>query len=167
MRVRPRHIGSVAVAAFLALALAGSLAPAFGWRLDVVRSGSMSPAINVGDLAVTSPERPEDLAVGDVACYRTSDGSYVCHRIMAMDGANSTIITKGDANEDVDPYAVAYGDVEGKVAFTAPYLGHVVSFLHGPLGWTFIILLGALLVFSEAKEVIVKGGAQGPKEGGE
>jgi len=90
VRGRPRHIGTVAVAAFLALALAGILAPAFGWRLDVVRSGSMSPAINVGDLAVTSPERPEDLEVGDVACYRTSDGSYVCHRIMAMDGANST-----------------------------------------------------------------------------
>ncbi|OPX61815.1 MAG: hypothetical protein A4E29_00694 [Methanomassiliicoccales archaeon PtaB.Bin134] len=167
MRVRPRHIGSVAVAAFLALALAGSLAPAFGWRLDVVRSGSMSPAMNVGDLAVTSPERPEDLALGDVACFRTSDGTHVCHRIMTIDGPNSTIVTKGDANEEADPYAVAFGDVEGKVAFTVPYLGHVVSFLQGPLGWAFIILLGAMLVFGEAKEAIVKGGAQGPREGGE
>ena len=133
----------------------------------MVRSGSMSPAINVGDLAVTSPEQPGDLAVGDVVCYRTSGGSFVCHRIMVIDGANATIVTKGDANEDADPYPVAYEDVEGKVAFTVPYLGHVVSFLQGPLGWMVIILLGVLMIFSEAKGTIGKDNAQGPKEGGE
>jgi signal peptidase len=133
----------------------------------VVRSGSMSPAINVGDLAVTSPEQPGDLVVGDVVCYRTSGGSFVCHRIMVIDGANATIVTKGDANEDADPYPVAYEDVEGKVSFTAPYLGHVVSFLQGPLGWMVIILLVVLMIVSEAKGTIGKDNAQGPKEGGE
>lgn len=166
MRIGPRQIGTVAIAAFLALALAGSLAPALGWRMDVVRSGSMSPAINVGDLAVTSPERPEDLAVGDVACYRTSDGSLVCHRVIAIDGASATMVTKGDANEDADPYPVAYGDVEGRVEFTAPYLGYAVNFLQGPLGWAVIILLIVLITVSQAKGAIGKSDAQGPKEGG-
>jgi signal peptidase len=167
VRFRPRQIGIVAIAAFLALALAGSLAPALGWRMDVVRSGSMSPAINVGDLAVTSPERPEDLAVGDVACYRTSDGSLVCHRVIAMDSASAIMVTKGDANEDADPYPVAYGDVEGKVELTAPYLGYVVNFLQGPLGWAVIVLLGVLIIVNEAKGENGKSDARGPKEGGE
>ena len=86
---------------------------------------------------------------------------------MAIDGANATIVTKGDANEDADPYPAAYEDVEGKVAFTAPYLGHAISFLQGPLGWAVIILLGAVMVVSEAKGAIGKGDAQGPKEGSE
>ncbi len=141
-------MGTVLLSALLALALIGALAPALGWRADVVRSGSMSPAIGVGDLAVTSPVSSEDLRVGDVVCYHLADGSLVCHRTIAIDASTATLLTKGDANEDADPYPVPFDDVVGRITFTVPLLGYVISFLQGPFGWATMVLLGLLTIFS-------------------
>jgi signal peptidase len=135
----------VVLAVFLALALAGVLAPAFGWRLDVVQSGSMSPAIGVGDLVITSPCDPDEVRVGDVICFR-SEGMMVCHRVVSVDSTNETIVTKGDANEDPDPSPVPFDNVVGKVALNVPFLGYVVSFLKGPFGWALMILLAILVL---------------------
>jgi len=152
MRPRPGRLGAVVLAVFLALALAGVLAPAFGWRLDVVQSGSMSPSIKVGDLVITSPQHAE-VQVGDVICFR-SGGVLVCHRVVSIDETNETIVTKGDANEDPDPSPVSYDDVMGTVVLNIPLLGYVISFLRSPFGWALIILLAflALVIGGEGKD---------------
>ena len=155
MRPRPGHLGAAVLAVFLALALAGILAPAFGWRMDVVQSGSMSPTIGVGDLVITSPCDPKDIQAGDTICFR-SGGTLVCHRVTAVDEGNQTFSTKGDANEDPDPVPVAYGDVVGRMAANVPLLGYVVSFLRTPFGWALMILLAIL--------ILVAGGEGKPRE---
>lgn len=151
MRPRPGHLGAAVLAVLLALALAGILAPALGWRLDVVQSGSMSPTIGVGDLVITSPCDPQDIQVGDTICFR-SGGTLVCHRVIAVDGDNQTFSTKGDANEDPDPVPVAYDDVAGKMAGNVPLLGYVVSFLRSPFGWALMILLAILILVAGGEE---------------
>lgn len=166
MRIRPGLIGSVMLVTLLALALAASLAPALGFKLDVVRSGSMSPTIGAGDLVVTTPTSPEELKVGDVACFQVADGLRVCHRIIAVDTANSTFTTKGDANEDVDPSPVAYENILGRVALSIPMVGHVVCFMQGPLGLMVILMSGvALLLMGGIERTSDDGEVQGPKGG--
>lgn len=165
MRPRPGRLGAAILAVFLALALAGVLAPAFGWRLDVVQSGSMSPSIGVGDLVITSPQHA-DVQVGDVICFR-SGGALVCHRVVSIDETNETIVTKGDANEDPDPSPVPFDDVVGKVVLNVPSLGYVISFLRSPFGWALMILLTflVLVIGGEGKDPDGKG--TGPREGEE
>lgn len=155
MRPRPGHLGAAFLAVFLALALASVLAPTFGWRMDVVQSGSMSPAIGVGDLVVISPCAPSDVRAGDVVCYR-SEGRSICHRVISIDATNQTLLVKGDANAGPDA-PVPFGSIAGKVSANLPLLGHAVSFLKGPFGWALMILLALL--------VMVAGREDGPEKG--
>ncbi len=145
MRPRPGRLGAAALAVLLALALAGVLAPAFGWRLDVVQSGSMSPAIGVGDLVITSPCDADNIHAGDVVCFR-SGSTLVCHRVVSVNGTDRTLITKGDANEGPDPSPVAFDNVIGRVVVNVPCLGYIVSFIKSPFGWALIILLALLIM---------------------
>ena len=48
------------------IALMLILSPLVGYRFDTVRSGSMAPEMNVGDLAITAPTNPENIMVNDV-----------------------------------------------------------------------------------------------------
>jgi signal peptidase I len=159
LRPRPGQLGAALLAVFLALALAGVLAPALGWRLDVVQSGSMSPAIGVGDLVITSPCDPREVVPGDVISFRSGD-ALVCHRVVAVDDGGQTVITKGDANEGPDPQPVPLGQVTGKVAASVPLLGYAVSFLRSPFGWALIALLAVLVLVAGRDE-----GREDPKEG--
>lgn len=145
MRPRPGRLGAAALAVLLALALAGVLAPTFGWRLDVVQSGSMSPAIGVGDLVITTPCDADSIHAGDVVCFR-SGNTLVCHRVISVNGTDRTLITKGDANEVPDPSPVAFDNVIGRVVVNVPCLGYIVSFIKGPFGWALIILLALLIM---------------------
>jgi signal peptidase I len=158
LKLRPGHLGTVVLIVFLALALAGLLAPALGWRLDVVQSGSMEPAIGVGALVVTAPDSPEGVEVSDVISFRSESGAMVCHRVVAIDG--QTFVTKGDANEGNDPSPVPFEDVAGKVAFSVPYLGYAVGFLKTPFGWAIIGLLAVAVL------VAGSGMKEGAEEGG-
>ena len=53
----------------------------FGWRQMVISSGSMEPAISVGDLILV--RRQPAYRVGEVVTYRLPDGAYITHRIIA------------------------------------------------------------------------------------
>jgi signal peptidase len=158
LKLRLGHLGTVVLVMFLALALAGLLAPTFGWRLDVVQSGSMEPAIGVGALVVTAPERPENVKAGDVISFWGEGRALICHRVVEVD--DQAFITKGDANVDNDPSAVPFNDLEGRVAFSVPLLGYVIEFLKSPFGWALIILLAVLVIVvgSGKKESAGEGG---------
>lgn len=51
-----------------------------GWRQLVISSGSMEPAISVGDLILV--RRQPAYHEGEVVTYRLPDGAYITHRIM-------------------------------------------------------------------------------------
>jgi len=108
----------------------------------VVMTGSMVPAINPGDLVIsTSPNRlaPEK---GDVVIYtgKKFDGSTVAsfaHRIIGGDATNGFTV-KGDHNPDPDVQKPVLSEIEGVVFLTIPLVGKLLS----PQVFILILLCG-------------------------
>ncbi|MFC5724520.1 signal peptidase I [Streptomyces gamaensis] len=79
-----------------------------------VLTGSMTPEIAQGDLVVTSPMDPADIRVGEVVAflppppYTPPGGLPVVHRVRSVEERDGTRVmkTKGDANQDVDPWSI-------------------------------------------------------------
>ncbi len=117
----------------------------------IVRTGSMAPALQPGDAVVIGPaSRP--LAVGDIVTYQVQ-GRLITHRIAGVDG--EAFITKGDANEAVDPWKVSPAEVRGSVLLRIPCAGYLLAFLRQPGGWFLFVLLPALaIIHGEAREVV-------------
>jgi signal peptidase len=67
---------------------------------------------------------------GDVIMFSVCN-VLVTHRIVEV--TPSGFVTKGDANSVADPWMVSAGSVRGKLLFTVPYLGTIISFLRAPL----------------------------------
>lgn len=118
---------------------------AFGLRPLVFRSGSMSPTIDTGALAISQERPAADLRRGDIVSVQTPAGSRVAHRIHTIEHLRGEAILqlKGDANNDVDatPYRVSDADV---VVFHVPWLGYAVGWLSSPIG---LVLLGIYAAF--------------------
>ncbi|GAA4381238.1 signal peptidase I [Nocardioides caricicola] len=137
-------VGAVAGVLCIAVMLAGF---AFGVRPLVFLSGSMSPAIDTGALAIARHVPAADLSTGDIVSVPTPAGQRVTHRIVEVqhDDGSATLLLKGDANEVVDatPYRVAGADV---VLFSVPEVGYVLSWLASPVGLFSLGLYAAVLL---------------------
>ena len=163
-RDRPRPVlgGVAAVAVVVAVALTVVVAAPglFGAESSyVVLSDSMSPAIESGDIVVVQDTAPGAVAEGDVITYRNPDSDassppFVTHRVVNVrrtDDGDYRYRTKGDANEDPDPYTVPESAVIGTVWFAVPLVGHLVVFAQSTLGIViFLIVPGILLAGTEA-----------------
>lgn len=137
-------LGAVAGVLCLAVMLAGF---AFGVRPLVFLSGSMSPAIDTGALAIARTVPAADLGTGDIVSVPTPAGQRVTHRIVSIqhDQGSATLLLKGDANQAIDasPYRVEGADV---VLFSVPQVGYVLSWLASPVGLFSLGLYAAALL---------------------
>jgi len=126
-----------------------------GYDLRLVRSESMKPAINMGDLIITGPLNGPingEIKPGTIVTYEYSK-ELITHRVQSIDG--KTLVTKGDAVEDADSWSVTLSDVRGVYLFRIPYVGYVTSFVQTKLGWFLAIIIpGALLVGWLAKDIV-------------
>ena len=84
--------------------LLGVVAVTAGVHLLVFRSGSMSPTIDTGDLALTRTVDATELRVDDVVSVIDSSGNRVTHRLVnvAEQGDQRQLTLRGDANEQSD-----------------------------------------------------------------
>ncbi|MFC9515178.1 hypothetical protein ACFTSD_05585 [Nocardiaceae bacterium NPDC056970] len=135
------NVGAVAGLVCVLAAVASFL---FGIKPLIFRSGSMSPDIPTGALALSKVTPAADLEVGDVVSVPNEQGTRITHRVhevVSSDGTSSVLILKGDANKDADisPYTVTEAD---RVFFSVPGLGYAVSWLSSPAA----IFLGGALV---------------------
>ena len=92
----------------------------------VVASGSMSPALEVGDLIIVQGIPPADIQIGDIIVFDPPQGSRTIHRVTRIQTLpNGTIQfkTKGDANPNEDLRWVPEQNVHGRVLYRIPYLG--------------------------------------------
>lgn len=105
-----------------------------GYQSLAVLSGSMEPEISVGSIVFIKEEDPSQLKKGDVITYRLSGDTRVTHRIVEIHKEDQTILTKGDANENMDGSPVPFQNVEGKVQFHVPYLGYISIYIKTPVG---------------------------------
>ena len=131
-------------AALTALAAAGGLcllAVLAGAWLDiglvVFRTGSMSPGIEPGAIAVVQEVPASSLAPGDIATLqRVGSALPVTHRVVASEpdpanGQKVFLTMKGDANASEDP--VQYNVHTAKrMLFAVPHIGYWVMRLQNP-----------------------------------
>ncbi|UDY24155.1 signal peptidase I [Nocardioides sp. Kera G14] len=111
-----------------------ALAPlAFGWGSYVVRSGSMEPAINVGDIVIAQPiPANEDPRLGRVMVFTNparTDGELLVHRVVERRD-DGTYTTAGDNNVFPDSTPAPRTAFKARAVLLAPYVGLPVVWLN-------------------------------------
>lgn len=110
----------------------------------VVLTGSMAPAIAVGDIVVVERVDPAAIAVGDVVTFLPADDALpVTHRVVAVtetEAGERLFATKGDANEVADADPVPASSLYGRVRLVVPALGHVLLFGRTTVGLVTLVL---------------------------
>ena len=143
----------------IALLLLTSLVPIPGnFKVKVVKSGSMEPAIKTGGIVVIKPSTSYE--VGDIITFGKDTKTQIptTHRILKIDGDGPlrTFTTKGDANDSEDPQVTRLGDISGKVVLTVPYLGYILDFAKKPLGFVLLVGVPAFVIILEELMKIIK-----------
>jgi signal peptidase I len=119
-----------------------------GYRAMIMRTESMSPVVQRGDVVFVRPISPERIEAGDIIAFTAPTGSnrLVTHRVVEVDPSpdGPAFITRGDANPSADPWQIRYLEYGWLCAFTVPYAGYPVLLAQGPHG----NLFGLAIVFT-------------------
>jgi signal peptidase I len=134
--------------------LAALLPGWFNYESYIVRSGSMEPTIQVGDLAVAAPARPADLTPGDIIVYRpaTRPDVIITHRLVGIEpdpDGGLNFRTRGDANDSVDQVLVSEQALMGRIVYTLPKLGYLADFARQPGGRLLLIVLPVVILVGD------------------
>ncbi len=152
------HYALVLAIAAVALLVLASLTPIAHFKVKIVKSGSMEPAIMTGGIVVDRPASA--YAVGDIITFGPDTKTQIptTHRIIAVEGegASAVYTTKGDANDAPDQANIRFSDIHGKMLFTVPYLGFVLDFARKPIGFALLVGLPALFVILDEVTKMVR-----------
>ncbi len=128
--------------------LAAALPLAVGDRAFTVRSGSMTPTIETGDVVVTEPVSPTAVNIGDIVTFRDPEGTEktYSHRVQSIerDGSEIRFVTRGDANTSVERWQVPADGSLGRVVYRVPKLGFAIAWIASPGARALLIVLPAL-----------------------
>jgi len=114
------------------------------YSANIVRSESMVPVLQMGDVVVMGPVSGiEQVKPGMIISF-IHDEQLIAHEVVSVQG--DAIQTKGRALDDVDPWLVTMSQVQGAYLFRVPYLGYVSRFVRTPLGWGLLVILPAALL---------------------
>jgi signal peptidase I len=119
-----------------------------GFKMYVVKSGSMEPKIHTGSVVFDKGQK--DYGVGDIITFKLANSKdTVTHRIFEVkpDAKNQIFYqVKGDANNSPDPELVAQNNVIGKTNFSIPLLGYLVGFVKSLPGLVILIIIPAVII---------------------
>jgi len=149
----------IAFLVLIAILLIFSTFPVSGnYKVMIVQSGSMEPAIKTGSVVVAKPA--QDYKIGDIITFGpySKTKAPTTHRIydVKVIGGEPIYITKGDANNAPDTREVTKRDILGKVLFSIPYLGYAVAFAKKPLGFALIVIVPAVIIIVDEIKNIYK-----------
>lgn len=111
--------------------ITGSDPSILGYRLYTVLSGSMSPTIETGSVVIVKEKDIEAIKKQDIITFKNEANVVSTHRVVKIlkDDNNIEFVTKGDANDILDPQSIKSKDVIGQVAFNIPLAGYIVVFI--------------------------------------
>lgn len=136
------------IAAGLVVALLWSVP--FGGRALSVLSGSMSPAIETGDVVVTRGVSPLDVRLGDVITFRDPANAdrLITHRVkqIRISSDEARLVTKGDANNTSERWSIPADGTVGLVTYRLPRLGYLLVWLGHPFAKLLLLVVPALLL---------------------
>lgn len=125
----------------------GVLVAFFGFNLLVFRSGSMSPEIPTGGIALSQTVPAAEIEPGDVVSVIASNGERITHRVVSttLRGDEASLVLKGDANStpDSELYVVTSAD---RVVASLPYGGYVIVHALTPPGILAVACLSMMLL---------------------
>ena len=155
---------------FLAITVVIAVMPAiltskFGFGISPILTSSMEPMAHPGDVFVTRLVPSKTLKLGDIIAVNNQvTGTYYSHRIqeLRVEGGAFRIITKGDANSevDLDPFLISVKGQVSKVIGTVPYLGRPMVYMNTMEGRrsaaNFLVVANvlALIAFLFRKKII-------------
>jgi signal peptidase len=156
MRLKARQrnllIDIIAVVALLAIIIIVNVGAQLLLATDtpfvVIASGSMSPALEVGDVIIVQGVSPTIIQVGDIIVFDSLDETRTIHRVTQKQTlSNGTIQfrTKGDANPSEETYWTSEEGVHGRVLYKIPYLGWMALVPTIPLTIVIVIIIITLL----------------------
>lgn len=130
------------------IALAKGEKQPFG--LYTIISPSMTPNIQVYDVVFVVKTNPEDIQIGDILSYYSTNSYFgntpITHRVVEKynTGTGYTFRTRGDANPVNDNEIIDEDHIVGVTKMVIPQLGRVQFFLASKFGWFTIILIPAV-----------------------
>jgi signal peptidase len=143
-------IGALVLTAMLAAAIPVAL----GDHSYVVRSGSMSPAIDTGDVVVVEPISPLDAEVGQIVTFDNpeANGDLTSHRAITITRRGDAVrfTTKGDSNTGTEQWRVPIESEIGKVLYRVPMLGFASVWIQAPAGRLTLVIIPALVLAATA-----------------
>jgi signal peptidase len=151
-RLRLVRAGAVSLSLGLAIGVFGVIAAPslFGGRSLTVMSGSMEPALGVGDVIINSKVAPAEVRVGDIVTFSDPEGTgkLITHRVrqLRIEGGMAEVVTKGDNTNTVERWEMPAAGSLGRVEYRVPLLGFLVFWLHGPWARIGLIVVPALLL---------------------
>lgn len=105
----------------------------FKYQPIAIMSNSMEDYFSRGDVVIIEKMKDGDLDIekGNVIYYNHNN-NYITHRVVDIQKRNNTCIyyTKGDNNDNVDPWEVSANEVKGIVRLKIKYLGWLSVWLY-------------------------------------
>lgn len=116
-------------------------------NLFLIQSGSMAPAVNIGDLILTV--KKDRYFSGEVIAFRDKEARTVTHRVqnVSFEEGQFHYITKGDASLAADIAEISGPAVFGRVGVVIPFLGRLLPLIQSPPGFILMIFLPGLILF--------------------
>lgn len=99
-----------------------------------ILSDSMKNTFSRGDIAIIEKldrDYIEEIRVNDIIYYKKNN-KLIIHRIVNIEIINNRIVitTKGDNNDDIDPWKVYEEEIVGIVKGKIPFLGYPAVWLN-------------------------------------
>ena len=113
----------------------------YGDDIMVTTTISMLPVLNPNDMIVVESASIDELKEGDIIAFDShQEMGIVAHRVIEVfEKDGSTVVdTKGDNNEELDPWFVTDDDLIGKVKNIIPGFGIV---LVGPVRFALVAVI--------------------------
>lgn len=135
-----------------------SLPQLFGYRTYTVLSGSMEPTLHTGDIVLNQRVSPLEARVGDVVTFRDPENKtrLITHRVRSIQHSDGLVrfVTKGDANNTTETWAIAENGTIGRARFHVWKLGYALFFIGGRYGrLAFIVVPSVLLGWYELRKI--------------
>ena len=142
---------AIALISFVVVRVNGGTPDVFGYSIQRIVSGSMEPALQVGDIILCkNVSDPSEVGMDDIITFQGgSDFEYnkVTHRVVVPPMQDSQgdyyLTTKGDANDKLDK-EIYFSDVRTKMVTKLDFLNKFYDFFMSP--WGLIIFIAALII---------------------
>jgi signal peptidase len=119
--------------------------------LVIVASGSMHPALEVGDLVILQGVNATQIKQNDIIVFdlrENNDTTRTIHRVVSIQilpNRTHVFTTKGDNNTSSDPTPVLENQVYGRVIYRIPLIGYLAIDPMIPLAIIIVALIITLI----------------------